>query len=91
MKKTKGIKIDGEYIVAMTGSALVGCMSWETPYVYFHNGDSANVMVWHSDSSAEAADHLSVGQTVQLNAFLYGDHLRRVKVKTENDIVFGMR
>lgn len=76
---TKGIKINQKLTIATVSSSCVGCMSWETPYIRFSNG-----WKWQSDiieSKYNLANRYDLeGKEVFINAFLYGTHLRRVKI-----------
>jgi len=75
----KGIKIEEWVKIKEKGTCCVKNMAWETPYIIFerHNGQQ---MIWHSDNANEAFEWLRINQNVQLFAFLYDDHLRRVTV-----------
>ena len=62
-----------------TGSACVGCMSWETPYILLETGEGRKIK-WHSDSASDAMYELSAGDYVGVWGFVYGDNIRRVTV-----------
>ena len=76
---TKGEKIETLARVAHVGSACIGNMGFETPYVRFVLPDGRSA-IWHSDSASKAANDLKDGTEVALTGFLYGNHLRRVSV-----------
>ncbi len=79
----KGLKIDADMTVTGTGTACVGMMEWETPFVVFDKKYR-----WHSDRVAWLEDSfhtLHEGETVHVKAFAYITgidrfHLRRVKI-----------
>ncbi|MFH1076552.1 MAG: hypothetical protein V1753_06900 [Pseudomonadota bacterium] len=85
----KGKKIETKVMVAKVGSSLVGCMSWETPYVRFLTPLNGEV-IWHSDNAGGAAWNLKNGDIVTLKGFIYGNHLRRVTVTSADGKIFGM-
>jgi len=90
MEKTKGEKISRWLFIARKGTSIVGCMSWETPYIHFHAGDPTDILTWQSDNAGDAESILTIGQCVYVTAFRYGDHLRRVTITTEDSKIFGM-
>jgi len=89
--KTKGEKISRWLYIARMGTSIVGCMSWETPYIHFHAGDPAALLTWQSDSIGNLIYALDKGQSVHVTAFKYGDRLRRVTIKTEGGTTYGMK
>jgi len=46
--KTELIKIETQ--IVKTGTACIGCMHWESPYIIFKDSDSDNTYKWHSDN-----------------------------------------
>ena len=78
-RRTKGIKIEGLAVVRHTGTSCVGGMVWESPRVVFEVGGVE--YVWHADSVPESVlGGLEINESVFLEAFAYGDRLRRVRV-----------
>ena len=90
----KGIKLTWITLrVIKTGSTIVGCMAWETPYVELFDDVSNKKYIWISENAGIAKENLKQNNIVQVCAFAYGDSIRRVTIRighTDGYEYFGM-
>lgn len=88
----KGIKVDEVMTVIRTGSRVVGCMTWETPYVVFASSSAPNGELHWVSNNVEYSEAylLNPGDKVHIKAFYrtYNDvpgheeyHLYKVQMK----------
>jgi len=87
---TKGEKISRWLWIKDKGTSIVGCMTWETPYIRFHAGDPTDLLIWQSDNIGNLLYILKTNECVYVTAFKYNNHLRRVTIKTEDGKIYGM-
>lgn len=94
-RKTKGFKIDGMANVLRTGTACVGLMPWESPYVVLEF--KGKQYRWHADSVPESVLSIPDNESVYLEAFAYNDNLRRVRLSrcmpggVDKWLIYGMQ
>ena len=80
--KTKGRKVKGIHILVKTGSTIVGCMTWETPYLVVEDPITGEQFRWVSDNAGSSdIFYKQAGSAVYIDAFARQDsnHLYRVK------------
>ena len=82
-EKTKGALLDADVIVLESGTSIVGCMSWETPYVVFLTPKNGEVR-WQSDNVNRWINTIKPQTFVHIKAFIYGpakkQTIRRVTI-----------
>lgn len=81
--KQKSQKIDGVLTVVSSGGCIVGCMSWETPFIKLKDSNG-NIYLWVSDKIEELGYYcILIGTQLKISAFVRKEtnHLFRVKAE----------